>query len=133
MIERISINTSKKLQLIDVTSLVESALRNSYGAYNGVLLCYVPHTTAAITINEAADPDVALDIESFLKLHLPEGIKFRHLEGNSDAHVISTLIGSSVIVPVENGSLKLGRWQGIFFVEADGPRVRNINIVKLTS
>ncbi|AWB09685.1 secondary thiamine-phosphate synthase enzyme [Thermodesulfobium acidiphilum] len=133
MIESVSLKTSKRLQLIDVTSMIDSALKEFYGDYNGALLCYVPHTTAAITINEAADHDVALDIESFLKLHLPEGIKFRHLEGNSDAHVISTLIGSSVMVPVESGNLKLGRWQGIFFVEADGPRTRSINLVKLTS
>ncbi|MEO1784783.1 secondary thiamine-phosphate synthase enzyme YjbQ [Thermodesulfobium sp. 4217-1] len=133
MTESISLRTSKKLQLIDVTSMIDSAIRKLFGVYNGALLCYVPHTTAAITINEASDPDVALDIESFLKLHIPEGIRFRHLEGNSDAHVISTLIGSSVMVPVEEGALKLGRWQGIFFVEADGPRVRNINLVKLTS
>ncbi len=133
MIEVLSLRTSKKLQLIDATSMMDSAVKKIFGAYDGAILCYVPHTTAAITINEAADPDVALDIDSFLRLHLPEGIRFRHLEGNSDAHIISTLIGSSVIVPVERGALRLGRWQGVFFVEADGPRVRNINLVKLTS
>ena len=131
--ELINLRSSNKLELIDVTSLVDSAVKRIFGASNGALLCYVPHTTAAITINEAADPDVALDIESFLRSHLPEGLRFRHLEGNSDAHIISTLIGSSVLVPVESGTLKLGRWQGIFFVEADGPRNRNVNLIKLTS
>lgn len=130
---KIKIKTFRRFELSDVTSRVKAVSKELFKDESGALLCYVPHTTAAITINENADPDVASDIESFLKVYLPVDLKFRHMEGNSDAHVISTLIGVSVIIPVENGSLKLGRWQGIFFVEADGPRERVIEVFKLSS
>jgi secondary thiamine-phosphate synthase enzyme len=127
----VRIKTSKKLELIDITLTVREIVKEVYAGESGAILCFVPHTTAAITITEAADPDVALDIESFLKSHLPAGLRFRHMEGNSDAHIISTLIGSSVVIPVESGVLKLGRWQGIFFVEADGPRERSVLLKKI--
>jgi len=127
----IDIRSTKDLELIDVTRLISNKAKESFGELDGVLLCFVPHTTAAITINENADLDVRLDIEKFLNKCVPRGANYGHIEGNANAHIISTLIGSSVIVPVENSNLKLGRWQGIFFVEADGPRKRKILIKKL--
>ena len=97
------------------------------------LLChlYVPHTTAGIMINEADDPTVAQDIVEFLNKLIPKkppGVMYKHLEGNADAHIKAGIIGSSVTIPIVNGHLKLGRWQGIFFCEFDGPRERKVKV-----
>ena len=96
------------------------------GVAEGAVVVYVPHTTAAVTINESADPDVASDLDGALSRFIPESGDYRHAEGNSDAHVKSSLVGCSELVLVEGGRLVLGTWQGIFFCEFDGPRTRRV-------
>ncbi len=123
MIKEISIRTQKRNELIDVTSLVEAQIA---GVSEGLVTIYVPHTTAAVIINEGADPSVADDILNKLSQLVPYSDNYSHLEGNSDAHIKASLVGSSVSVIISNGRLKLGRWQSIFFCEFDGPRKRKI-------
>lgn len=122
--KEISIRTSTRTQLVNITSKVASVLTELDPA---ATLChvYVPHTTAAVVINESADPDVASDLVAAYQAMVPE-IPFSHAEGNSDSHLLATLLGASVTIPVENGRLKLGIWQGIFFVDLDGPRTRRV-------
>jgi len=122
--KEISVRTSTRTQLVNITSKVASALAELDPA---ATLChiYVPHTTAAVVVNEAADPDVANDLAAAYQAMVPE-IPFTHAEGNSDSHLLATLLGPSVTIPVENGRLKLGIWQGIFFVDLDGPRTRRV-------
>lgn len=122
--KEISVRTASRTQLVNITSQVASALAELDPA---ATLChvYVPHTTAAVVVNEAADPDVALDLAAAYQAMVPK-IPFAHAEGNSDSHLLATLLGSSVSIPVENGRLKLGTWQGIFFVDLDGPRTRRV-------
>jgi len=127
MISTLSINTRDRSEMIDITSKVEEKLKRS-GLKDGVCFLFVPHTTAAITINESADPSVATDIQAMLNKLIPWEGSYRHLEGNSAAHIKSSLIGNSVMVFVESGHLKLGTWQGIFFCEFDGPRSRKLYI-----
>ena len=121
----ISINTRDRSEMTDITSKVEGELKRS-GLKEGVCFLFVPHTTAGITINEGADPSVVADIQTTLNKLVPWEGSYRHLEGNSAAHIKSSLMGSSVIVLVESGRLKLGTWQGIFFCEFDGPRSRKV-------
>ena len=118
------IRTTARTQLVNITSQVVDALQQIGG---DPTLCHVhvPHTTAAVIVNEAADPDVARDLAAAYQAMVPQ-ISFAHAEGNSDAHLFASLLGSSVSLPVEGGHLKLGTWQGIFFVELDGPRTRRI-------
>lgn len=123
----ISINTRDRSEMIDITSKVEEELNKS-GLKDGVCFVFVPHTTAGITINESADPSVVADLQAAFNKLVPWEGSYRHMEGNSAAHIKSSLIGSSVIVLVESGHLKLGTWQGIFFCEFDGPRSRKIHI-----
>ncbi len=123
----ISINTRDRSEMIDITSKVEEELNKS-GLKDGVCFVFVPHTTAGITINESADPNVVADLQATFNKLVPWEGSYRHTEGNSAAHIKSSLIGSSVIVLVESGHLKLGTWQGIFFCEFDGPRSRKIYI-----
>src|SRR5215472_17578702 len=118
--QTIIVKTDRRTQLVDVTTAKIS---------KGICYLYVPHTTAGIAINECADPDVARDIEGALDRLIPKTGPYRHSEGNSDSHVKSVLAGSSQIVFVEEGRLALGRWQGVFFCEFDGPRERKL-IVK---
>jgi secondary thiamine-phosphate synthase enzyme len=122
--KEISVRTSTRTQLVNITSMVSSALAELDPA---ATLChvYVPHTTAAVVINESADPDVAGDLVAAYQAMVP-AIPFSHAEGNSDSHLLATLLGASVTIPVENGRLKLGIWQGIFFVDLDGPRTRRV-------
>lgn len=122
--KEISVRTSERTQLVNITSMVASALAELDPS---ATLChvYVPHTTAAVVINEAADPDVASDLAAAYQAMVPK-IPFAHAEGNSDSHLLATLLGASVTIPVENGRLKLGIWQGIFFVDLDGPRTRRV-------
>ena len=127
MISTLSINTRDRSEMIDITSKVEEELKRS-GLKDGVCFLFVPHTTAGITINESADPSVATDIQAMLNKLIPWEGSYRHLEGNSAAHIKSSLIGNSVMVFVESGHLKLGTWQGIFFCEFDGPRSRKLYI-----
>ena len=111
--------------MIDITSAIAGALRASK-VKNGVCHIYVPHTTAGITINENADPSVRTDIVNTLNKVIPFNAGYRHMEGNAAAHIKSSIVGHQTTVIVENGSLVLGTWQGIFFCEFDGPRQRSI-------
>jgi len=125
MIQTLTLRTSQREELMDITSLIEGLVRDS-GATSGVAICFVPHTTAGITINEAADPDVRRDIIYKLRKEIPAQDGYSHAEGNSDAHIKASLMGSSVQILIENGRPVLGRWQGIYFCEFDGPRTRQL-------
>lgn len=124
--ERIEIESRQRSEMIDVTERVRGVVERS-GAQEGMVLVYVPHTTAGVTINENADPDVVHDmlrqLEEMVPLRQPF---FRHAEGNSAAHVKAALVGSSVVVPIEDSKLALGTWQGVYFCEFDGPRTRSV-------
>ncbi|MHC5054708.1 MAG: secondary thiamine-phosphate synthase enzyme YjbQ [Planctomycetota bacterium] len=122
-----SVRTRSRTQLVDVTREVAEAVAAS-GPERGAALVQVPHTTAGVTINENADPDVCADLEGALDRLVPWDGPYRHSEGNSAAHVKSTLVGSSVTVPVEEGRLVLGTWQGIYLCEFDGPRTRKVRV-----
>ncbi|NNG67243.1 secondary thiamine-phosphate synthase enzyme YjbQ [Caldanaerobacter subterraneus] len=122
----IYINTPAREVMIDITREVQEEVKRS-GVREGICTVFVPHTTAGITINENADPTVKEDILSALDKIIPN-ISFKHLEGNSDAHIKASLVGSSVTVLIENGELVLGTWQGIYFCEFDGPRKRKVYI-----
>ncbi len=119
------VNTTEREQLIDITDDIARVL-TSRDCRNGLVHVFVPHTTAAVTINENADPDVRRDILQFLRDRIPKNHGFHHMEGNSDAHIKASLMGSSVTVAVQNGQLILGTWQSLFFCEFDGPRNRKI-------
>ena len=123
----LTVKSSSKTEFIDITRDIEEALR-SEGVGDGVCMLFVPHTTAAITINESADPSVKSDILMVLNKIVPWKEAYRHLEGNSPAHIKSSIIGPSEIIAVEGGRLKLGTWQGVFFCEFDGPRSRKVHI-----
>ncbi len=123
--EVLKVITSKREELVDITSMVQEEV-NKKGWDSGILFLYCPHTTAAITINESADPSVAKDIVNTLSRLIPRRGDYLHTEGNSDAHIKSSLIGCSEHVIVEGGRLVLGTWQGIFFAEFDGPRNRKV-------
>lgn len=123
--EIISLNTTKRTQFIDITNKIAEVIRR-IGIKNGLCIVYVPHTTAGVTINENADPSVAEDILNILNQIVPWQANYKHLEGNSPAHIKASIIGSSVLVIIENGHLVLGTWQGIFFAEFDGPRSRKV-------
>ncbi len=130
MIE-IPVKTSKRNQFVDLTKEIQSAVGKS-GVKNGFCVVYCPHTTAAVTINENADPSVQVDIMGKLSKLVPEGEGYSHAEGNSDAHIKSAIIGNSRIVLVQGGKLVLGTWEGIFFVEMDGPRQRKVLVSVLS-
>jgi len=125
--QTLTVKTDRRTQLVDVTAQVQKAVVAS-GVENGICYLYVPHTTAAITINEHADPDVARDVEGALDRLIPKTGPFRHSEGNSDSHVKAILVGASQSIFVQGGKLVLGRWQGIFFCEFDGPRERRLDV-----
>ncbi|MCG6947850.1 MAG: secondary thiamine-phosphate synthase enzyme YjbQ [Acidobacteria bacterium] len=118
----IEVRTTSHRQMVDITRRVAATVED---IESGICHVYIPHTTAAVVINEHADPDVARDLIAAYEAMVPD-IRFAHAEGNSDAHLMTTLLGSSVTVPVANGRLRLGTWQGIFFVELDGPRTRKV-------
>ncbi len=125
MITTININTKSPEEFIDITSLIEEKVSKS-GIKEGTVTVFVPHTTAAVTINENADPSVVEDILYTLDKIIPPGGDYSHAEGNSHAHIKSSLIGSSRQIIIQNGKLKLGTWQGIYFCEFDGPRNRQV-------
>ncbi len=127
MLRQISVSTKSRTQLLDITSAIDKEVRGS-GVQSGICHIYVPHTTAGITINENADPSVRSDILMELNKAVPFDDNYSHLEGNAAAHIKASIIGSSETVLVENGSLVLGTWQGIFFCEFDGPRSRKVYI-----
>jgi len=121
-----TVSTTERSQLLDVTDLVRRVVREQR-LLDGMAILYVPHTTAAVTINENADPDVLHDLLAKLNSLVPKNESgYRHSEGNSDSHVKTSLVGNSAIVLVERGALVLGQWQGIFFCEFDGPRQRQL-------
>ncbi len=124
----ITVKTSRRTQLLDITTEIERAVATQSDKRDGWCLLYVPHTTAAVTINESADPAVRADIADALDKLIPWEAGYRHLEGNSAAHIKSTLVGASEMVAIEKGRLVLGTWQGIFFCEFDGPRTRKIHV-----
>jgi len=126
-IEILRVRTDRRPQLIDVTGEVQAVVSKS-GVEHGVCHVYVPHTTAGVTINEHADSDVASDFEGFMDRLVPQRGPYRHAEGNSDSHAKTILTGTSRQIFVENGRLVLGRWQGIFFCEYDGPRERSMQV-----
>ena len=121
------ISTHRRCQMVPVTDKVAALVRER-GWRDGVLTLFVPHTTAGITINENADPDVARDMECYFERLVPENLGFRHAEGNSDAHIKATLAGISLQVIVCSGLLRLGTWQGIYLCEFDGPRERQLQL-----
>lgn len=123
----IEVKTQAREELVDITARVREELASS-GVKDGICCVYVPHTTAAVTINENADPSVKEDILMALRKIVPDSLPYRHSEGNSPAHVKACLIGSSIKVIIDEGQLALGTWQGIFFCEFDGPRSRNVFI-----
>jgi secondary thiamine-phosphate synthase enzyme len=126
-----TVNTNRRCELVDITDKIQEIAADS-GISEGTVTVYCPHTTAAITINENADPDVVHDILLTLLELVPQNKSgYRHSEGNSDAHVKSSIIGCSKTIPVSSGKMQLGIWQAIFFCEFDGPRKRKV-IVQIT-
>lgn len=125
------LSTQRREQLVDITAQVESLVAET-GLRDGAVLVYCPHTTAAITINENADPDVVRDLLDGLERIAPRDAGWRHSEGNSDGHLKSSLVGTSELVPVSEGRLALGTWQGIYFAEFDGPRRRRVIVTPLS-
>jgi secondary thiamine-phosphate synthase enzyme len=123
----IKVKTKAKTELIDITSEIQGLVRSS-GLDEGFCMLYVPHTTAAVTINESADPSVKTDILMMLNKIVPWEAGYRHLEGNSPAHIKATIVGASELISIEKGNLVLGTWQGIFFCEFDGPRTRKLHV-----
>ena len=130
MIRKLTVRTGARAEMIDITSMVRTAVRKS-GVRDGICHVFVPHTTAAVTINENADPDVPRDMLMALDKAIPWQDRYRHREGNSAAHVKSSLVGASETVLVEAGNLVLGTWQSLFVCEFDGPRTRSL-LVKVT-
>jgi len=128
-LQTLTIKTGRREVLINITRQVNDIVDAS-GVTSGVAYVYCPHTTGAITIQEAADPDVATDISNTLTKLVPYDDGYHHAEGNADAHVKASLVGTSDMIPIEGGSLRLGTWQGIFFCEFDGPRSRKV-LVKI--
>jgi secondary thiamine-phosphate synthase enzyme len=132
-VNEISLRTERKTQLVNITEQVQAALADANGA--AAALVYVPHTTAGVTINEHADPLVAEDLENALQKVVDDGWDWKHVEDpdgpNAPSHVRSSLISTQILVPIDNGKLALGQWQGIFFCEFDGPRERKIYITPL--
>jgi len=122
---RLSVQSKKKQETIEVTDQVQEAVFQS-GVQNGLVQLFVPHTTAAVTINENADPDVVHDLLLAIAELVPEDPAFRHAEGNSAAQLKSSLFGAGELTPLEDGKLVLGTWQGIYFCEFDGPRSRKL-------
>lgn len=125
MIKELQIKTNSRNEMIDITDQIQS---NITDVDEGILTVFVPHTTAAVTINENADPDVKSDMLKKLSSLIPEHENYKHAEGNSDSHVKTTIVGSSEQVIIKNQQLVLGTWQSIFFCEFDGPRTRKIII-----
>jgi secondary thiamine-phosphate synthase enzyme len=132
-VREIKLHTDRRTQLVNITEQVEAALGDVNGA--AAALVYVPHTTAGVTINEHADPAVAADLESAMEKVVDDGWDWKHVEDpdgpNAPSHVRSSLVNTQVLVPLDNGKLALGRWQGIFFCEFDGPRDRTVYVTSL--
>ncbi len=123
----LTLRTRQRSELQPITPQLHDLIR-LHGWQDGILTVFVPHTTAGVTINENADPDVACDMTRFMEQLVPNAPGFRHAEGNSDAHIKASLFGSSVQVMVRGGKLWLGTWQGVYFCEFDGPRSRTVQL-----
>jgi len=126
-LRQVGISTKSRVEFQEITATVAEAVRAS-SIQSGVCYLFVPHTTAGITVNEHADPSVVDDIEAQLEAMVPQHRSYRHLEGNAPAHIKASLIGNSLALPVDDGRLTLGTWQGVFFCEFDGPRQRQLLI-----
>ncbi|KAF0123541.1 MAG: cytoplasmic protein [bacterium] len=124
-----SVKTGQRTEMLDITHQIQKAVTDSK-VRNGICCVFVPHTTAAVTINENADPNVPRDIIMKLGKLIPPDDNYRHTEGNSDAHIKTSLVGSSETIIIEDGKLALGTWQSVFFCEFDGPRNRKF-LVKI--
>jgi secondary thiamine-phosphate synthase enzyme len=123
----INLKSARGIQFIDITPEVKQYVTEQ-GIKEGIILVYTPHTTAGITINENADPAVTSDIETFLKQKIPHESYFRHMEGNSPSHIMSSYFSASETLIIDDGHLVLGTWQGIYFCEFDGPRNRKVHL-----
>ncbi len=124
MREQIQVSTNQSIEMRDITRQVNQIVQES-GVEQGFCIVFCPHTTAALTINENADPDVQSDLQAAFRKVVPQ-VNFEHAEGNSPAHFLSSLTGASLYLPVEGAQLRLGRWQGVYFCEFDGPRQRQV-------
>ncbi len=127
MLKIIKIKSNKGTEFIDITSEIKNTVNES-GIKSGICLVYVPHTTAGVTINEGADPSVAKDILKTLNKLIPHSAGYAHMEGNSDAHIKTALVGTSQEIIIDKGRLLLGTWQAVFFCEFDGPRQRRVHV-----
>jgi len=127
-----SVKTGARFQMIDITDRVSAVVRES-GLRSGICYVFVPHTTAAVTINENADPSVPRDILAELDKVIPLNDNYRHMEGNAAAHIKASMLGASETVFIENGALVLGTWQSLFFCEFDGPRTRKVVVQLIKS
>lgn len=122
----LKITTSGRMEMVSITAQLEEIIRNR-SISSGILYLFNPHTTAGITINEGADPDVCRDIIMGLQHIVPDTLRYRHAEGNSPAHLMTLLTGSSLMLNIDKGILQLGTWQKIYFCEYDGPRPRSVH------
>jgi len=127
LVQVATVKTSARTEIKDITAEINRLIQRA-GVESGLCCLYVPHTTAGILVNESADPDVAVDIGCALDRLVPRDAGYRHYEGNADSHVKSSLVGVSETIPIEGGRLALGRWQGVFFCEFDGPRQRQVKV-----
>ena len=130
--KEITVNTSRRNEFVVLDQEVQQAVSDS-GIMEGCAMLFCPHTTAALTINENADPSVVQDILTTVEKFVPERAGYSHSEGNSDAHIKASLFGANLIIPIVNGKIALGTWQGIFFCEFDGPRRRKVYIQILSA
>lgn len=130
MMKEIDVSTTKRSEFIDITTKV-SKIISQEGITKGVCIVFCPHTTAALTINENADPSVKKDIINHLEELVPQGKGYSHLEGNADSHIKSSMLGSSLNIIIEGSRLVLGTWQGIYFCEFDGPRKRKVYLTTI--
>lgn len=131
MLKYVNVKSRSRNEFIDITGLIEAEMGEA-GIKSGTCHVYVPHTTAGLTINEGADPSVKADILNTLQRLVPHEMNYLHAEGNSDAHVKSSLMGVSLYIPIEGGRLALGTWQSVYFCEFDGPRHRRVAL-KITA
>ena len=127
MLTKLSVNTSKHTQMLNITDMIQRCVEDS-GVRSGVCTVFIPHTTAAVTINENADPDVVRDFTMEINKLVPWEDGYRHMEGNSAAHLKASMIGFSEQIIIEDGRLVLGTWQGVWFCEFDGPRRRSVYV-----
>jgi secondary thiamine-phosphate synthase enzyme len=123
--EKIYLKTNNRQEIVDITSDIQEYISEKK-VESGIIVVYSPHTTAGITVNENADPDVRKDITHFFNKLVPKSLEFEHLEGNSDSHIKGSIVNFSQTFIIENGKLQLGTWQSIFFMEFDGPRQREV-------